>query len=328
MSQKEYFEGIISQDNKIKDLSTNNSSFRISVKTESRVPVEKKSCDIDILIEIFKTENMTQELLYAICVENKIKSNAASEAQLRNEIFGLMNKYSENKDDNPKLSLILLTDGNSEKSRDSFSKWRGKEEQLKSIPDCHLIWKKSQLKSDERSSIFDQLSSLLVRENSGHIEAIHEHTKYTIKSFLNFIKSDFRTYKEEIDRKRELISAINWDELETAKVPEKYKGNLKTAKKFYNSGYFKKFEELFQYYGCTIYPLCVSGPYTNIIKNDTESKIAILHIRQDWIEVCVRDFLNTSQTSYINLILTYNNESEVWKHIKNAIEEAIGNCYH
>src|SRR6266702_1247428 len=41
------------------------------------------------------------------------------------------------------------------------------------------------------------LQSILQEEGYGYIEPIHDYTKHTLKAFINFINSDFRSKKEE-----------------------------------------------------------------------------------------------------------------------------------
>ena len=149
-------------DGRITDLSTY-SGFSINIIPELSVVIQndnkKKRRDIDIVIEI--TNNKTSELLYSICIENKIKDSSIckNDSQLEDELTGLKYYYSEN-ELNPEIYVIYLTPSPSDISESSFEK-------LKYEKKCHLYW------DENDSSVFNKLIKIFNDENQGLIYPIH-----------------------------------------------------------------------------------------------------------------------------------------------------------
>jgi hypothetical protein len=182
--------------NKIKDLSrSDKSGFYVEITTEKTVQLtNQKSRDIDILIEFYNNESNFP--LYSICVENKIKDSSLNKIQLINEVLGIINEYEkEDISNQPRISMIFITPSFSEKSKKNYSEFLNQlNTEGLNITTNHLIWEHL---NDNENSIFFLLSRILKNENEGLIDPIHEYTKFTIKSFLNFILTGFKSYQEE-----------------------------------------------------------------------------------------------------------------------------------
>ena len=107
----------------------------------------RKRRDIDIIIEII--DNKTNELIYSICLENKITDSSINknDSQLEDELIGLENYYSES-EQNPEIYIIYLTPTPSNQSRDSFEK-------LDYNIKYHLFW------DNDKNSIFNKLIRII-----------------------------------------------------------------------------------------------------------------------------------------------------------------------
>lgn len=177
---------------RITDLS-NYSGFSINIMPELTVNIEneskKKRRDIDIVLEI--SDNKSNELYYSICLENKITDASINktDSQLEDELFGLEKFYHDN-DLHPEIFIIYLTPSPSETSANSFDK-------LKYDKKCHLFW------DNHDGSIFNKLLKIFDNENHGLIDPINSQSAYLIKSFLSFIKTNFKSYVEERKEKLE-----------------------------------------------------------------------------------------------------------------------------
>ena len=178
--------------NRITDLSKY-SGYSINIIPELSVNLEKKGKrkrrDIDIIIEII--DNKTNELIYSICLENKITDSSINknDSQLEDELIGLENYYSES-EQNPEIYIIYLTPTPSNQSRDSFEK-------LDYNKKYHLFW------DNDKNSIFNKLIRIFNNERDGLIDPINNQSSYLIKSFLSFIKTNFKSYIEERKEKLE-----------------------------------------------------------------------------------------------------------------------------
>ena len=178
--------------NRITDLSKY-SGYSINIIPELSVNLDKKGKrkrrDIDIIIEI--VDNKTDELIYSICLENKIVDSSINknDSQLEDELIGLENYYAESKQ-NPEIYIIYLTPSPSNPSRDSFEK-------LDYNKKYHLFW------DNDKNSIFNKLIKIFNNERDGLIDPINNQSSYLIKSFLSFIKTNFKSYIEERKEKLE-----------------------------------------------------------------------------------------------------------------------------
>jgi hypothetical protein len=175
---------------KITDLSKS-SGYSINILPELTVNIEskKKRRDIDIVIEII--EDKTKQILYSICLENKITdlSISKNDSQLEDELIGLEAYYNEISI-NPEIYVVYLTPIPSTIAMQSFDK-------LEYNRKCHLFWNK------DEDSIFNMILKIFNEENLGIIDPINNQSSYLIKSFLSFINTDFKSYIEEKREKSE-----------------------------------------------------------------------------------------------------------------------------
>ena len=179
-------------DNRITDLSKY-SGYSINIIPELSVNLEKKGKrkrrDIDIIIEII--DDKTSEIIYSICLENKITDSSIikGDSQLEDELKGLENYYSESSF-TPEIYIIYLTPTPSNASSYSFEK-------LDYDKKIHLYW------DDHEKSVFNKLIGIFNNEHDGLIDPINNQSSYLIKSFLSFIKTNFKSYVEERKEKLE-----------------------------------------------------------------------------------------------------------------------------
>ncbi|WP_443632978.1 PD-(D/E)XK nuclease family protein [Candidatus Marifrigoribacter sp. Uisw_064] len=182
----------IQYNNRIADLSKY-SGYSINIIPELSVNLEKKGKrkrrDIDIIIEII--DDKTSEIIYSICLENKITDSSIikNDSQLEDEMKGLENYYSES-NLKPEIYIIYLTPVPSNASSNSFEK-------LDYDKKYHLFW------DNHENSVFNKLIKIFKNEQDGLIDPINNQSSYLIKSFLSFIKTNFKSYVEERKEKLE-----------------------------------------------------------------------------------------------------------------------------
>lgn len=182
----------IQYNNRIADLSKY-SGYSINIIPELSVNLEKKGKrkrrDIDIIIEII--DDKTSEIIYSICLENKITDSSIikNDSQLEDELKGLENYYSES-NLKPEIYIIYLTPVPSNASSNSFEK-------LDYDKKYHLFW------DNHENSVFNKLIKIFKNEQDGLIDPINNQSSYLIKSFLSFIKTNFKSYVEERKEKLE-----------------------------------------------------------------------------------------------------------------------------
>lgn len=156
---------------------TNDSDFKVEVELEKKVIINSgDKRDIDIVINIFEKT----ELIFILCIENKIRASSVTKNQLNEQLEGIQTKFP-----NTPTGFIYLTPESCPKCREEYSEFITTH---KDIPVTHLFWS---------SHIYGWMVDMLVEESKGEIEPIFEYSKYTIKAFMNFIKTDFQSYKEE-----------------------------------------------------------------------------------------------------------------------------------
>lgn len=171
----------------IKNL-TNESNFRVNVELEKKVKnLNNEDKFIDIVISIYDVTNIT-EPLFIICIENKIRNEAIQKNQLKEQLEGISKE-----NNNTPIGFIFLTP---KKSKTSLEEYKDFEQQNKTIPSYHSFWNDSN-EDNANDSIYQLLVTMLEKESKGEMEPIFEYSKYTIKAFLNFIKSNFKSYSEE-----------------------------------------------------------------------------------------------------------------------------------
>lgn len=167
---------------------SNLNQFNITINPEYSVFLNNKRRDIDIVIEIYN-ENK-EEPLYSLCIENKITDNSIqkNDSQLKDELEGIKNEYKEN-GWNTEIYFVFLTLEDSRKSNEEFDLF----DYDKKI---HLYWK-------GKTSIQEKVLNILDLERVGEIDPISEDFKFLVKSFLSFIKTDFKSSLEEKNDKQE-----------------------------------------------------------------------------------------------------------------------------
>lgn len=165
-----------------------NGDYRIKIEAEQTVwPNEnddKHHRDIDVLIQI--SEKDSGLIKYAICLENKILSQSASDKnQLSEEMKGLENLYKVSSP-NVKLGLIYLVPEKNKKITSFFDVTATPNKKM-------LLWK-----SDDASipTIKKSLTKILTDESIGAIDPIYDSMKHLIKSFIAFINYDFKCSSE------------------------------------------------------------------------------------------------------------------------------------
>lgn len=191
-----HFLSKIQYDNRIADLSKY-SGYAVNIIPELSVNLEKKGKrrrrDIDIIIEII--DNKTSQIIYSICLENKITDSSIikDDLQLEDELVGLQNYYLET-NFSPEIYLIYLTPYPSYISSYSFEK-------VDYDKKFHLYW------DNDENSVFNKLLKIFNNEKEGLIDPINNQSSYLIRSFLSFIKTQFKSYVEE---KREKLEKNNY----------------------------------------------------------------------------------------------------------------------
>lgn len=185
--------------------------FTVLINPEFRVDIDDvdqssdkgkgKHRDIDIVIE-FRKAGASDETrpLFAICIENKINDGAIqNQDQLGDELNGIKRYYEEKTGKTEtEVYFCFLTLTKSKKAVEKFSK-------LDSGRKLHLLWKtspgrtaeervgtSSSDESDGTLAIQDRLTGLLERDGRGEIDPIPGDSAFLIKSFIAFIRTNFK----------------------------------------------------------------------------------------------------------------------------------------
>jgi len=197
---------------------TNDSSFKVDIELEKKVQLNSNaSKDIDIVITIY-----TQELepLFVLCIENKINTKSVTRNQLIEQFEGIQKEVSKDK-----IAFIYLTPSECPKCQEEYENFKNSID----IPSLHLSWNKD---------IYNLFVSILDQESKGTIEPIFDYSKYTIKAFMNFIKTDFKSLIEEKEKiKKENTRYNNLEE---------YIKFLKTTKKSLQNTVIENLKRLIQ----------------------------------------------------------------------------------
>lgn len=174
--------------NFFKNLNLSNlTQYKIEINPERTVYLEKKHRDIDIVIDFFEN-NISNVPLYSICFENKITDSSIqrNNNQLEEELEGLQREYAKN-GYNTEIYFCFITLQDSNISNDEFNNFKYDKK-------IHLHWKGSK-------SIHEKILNILEQERNAEIEPIPSDVKFIIKSFLTFIKTDFKSFLEEKQEK-------------------------------------------------------------------------------------------------------------------------------
>lgn len=178
------------------------------VENESK---KRKRKDIDIQIRI-----TTEKRIYFFYIENKINDGAINSSkndqnQLFDQVQGVLNEIVSNQEDNIDddnntslrkqgvITTIFLTPEStiSERYYDAFTnKLKNEETEYKNILTNKILWKTD---TENHHTVYSIFKTILENESCGIIEPINDNTKHTIKAFMNFIKSDFKSLEEEND---------------------------------------------------------------------------------------------------------------------------------
>ena len=175
---------------------TNESAFTANIELEKKVTTKySESRFIDIVVKINDKNN---NIIFIVCIENKIRDKSVTAGQLDDQLDGIKNANPE-----AKIGYIYLTP-DSEKCKEEYKAFK---ESNEDIPAKHVFWK------GHNESIYELLVDMLSQESKGSIEPIFEYSKYTIKSFLNFINTNFRSYVEERKRinKKQKYKKVIWE---------------------------------------------------------------------------------------------------------------------
>lgn len=168
-----------------------NGNYNVKIEAEQIVQPDENDNrhhrDIDVLIQISeKSEKNGEQIKYAVCLENKILAQSASDAkQLSEEMKGLANLYKDNFPD-VKLGLIYLVPEKTDKINGFFDAVDSANKKI-------LLWKSD---DDSIPTIKRSLTKILMDESIGAIDPIYDSLKHLIKSFIAFINYDFKCASE------------------------------------------------------------------------------------------------------------------------------------
>jgi hypothetical protein len=222
MKYPDDFDFLLSEDSsKMTDLSLK-SNFDVRVQPEKTVKAiykkgpHKRSGDhdIDIVIEMrIEQDGHAEELPLVVCVENKIRDGSVRKGsnQLIQELDGLISHLRKNPVGSkplglpppiPTIAFIFLTRDYSSiaiaEYNDYLSEAAKRQGNGIRVFSAHLVWSDIIKDNEQRQmSVYYQLAEILQLDSHGEIDPLHEHTKYIIKSFMSFVKSGFRSYREE-----------------------------------------------------------------------------------------------------------------------------------
>lgn len=176
------------------------SSFNIDVSIERKYTLNSESTrDIDIVVEIKKIDDEKNKIIHVIAIENKINDKSTTKGQLEDQYDVLKFFYT---DENTKISQVYLTP-NEKNSIESFNTY--KENTLdENIFSKQVFWK------SESKDVVSLLQQLIKLENEAKIEPINEYMKHTLKSFVNFIETDFKSKKPKPKINSQEISEVEY----------------------------------------------------------------------------------------------------------------------
>ena len=154
------------------------------------------------LVKRLLSENTKGKLKQIILIENKIRDTSITKGQLEGQIDYMKNTLKKNLPNGDTLSIEDINNMSSyvfisPNSNNSVNEFNKLEKSHVGIPIVHIPWKSI----NDDTSILNMMQSILLKEGQGDIEAISEYTKYTLKSFVSFIKNDFKSaIQEKFDR--------------------------------------------------------------------------------------------------------------------------------
>lgn len=130
---------------------------------------------------VLKTQ---KKLKYIFLIENKINKASLKKAQLEEQYNSTKKELGI--DDNKIYSIYITPE--KESFKDEFESYLSNNK-------FHFYW--NSMDSENETTIFFLLKSILENESNGDIESISEYTKQTINSFAHFIKNGFKSEEEE-----------------------------------------------------------------------------------------------------------------------------------
>ena len=156
---------------------------------------EKGKVKVQTAVNRLLTESNKGELKRIFLIENKINDYSTTAGQLGNQVNysidtlkRLLNK--EEQEIKNMLSCIFISPLGTN-STTEFEKLQG---QITGIPTSHLHWDSE---NADEPSLITFFQKILDDEAKGNIGGINEYTKYTIKSFIAFIRNNFKSAIEE-----------------------------------------------------------------------------------------------------------------------------------
>lgn len=194
--------------------------FKIFFEQEFRENIKQKKEVVDLVIVCYQTHTSKKKktsvkefiennkrINKIILIENKINLGAKNIGQLERQYSSTMEELAKmdiNIDKNNIHSIYVTPDN--EKFDNEFETFR----KSINLNSTHIYWKKEGLQEKENITIKEILENILKQENRAKIEAIGEYTKHTIKSFVQFIETNFKSEKEgEKDGNRDIHYSIN-----------------------------------------------------------------------------------------------------------------------
>jgi len=141
----------------------------------------KSRRDIDIVIEFYEAPYKEEIPKFAICIENKIYNSSFSDyTQFYCEITGLRFHYGHVKLNYTHVYFLLICPEMNEKFKKGFEK-------MKMDNPSFIQWYEGD------NSIVKILNYIMYLEKEGNIDPISTELNYLIKSFISFIKNDFKS---------------------------------------------------------------------------------------------------------------------------------------
>jgi len=158
--------------------------YVVRINPEYSVFLNNKRRDIDIVIEFYDENKSKIEPIYTLCIENKITDDAIqkNDNQLKEELWWLKKEYVDN-NWKTEIYFCFFTLEDSTKSNEEFDVFNYDKK-------IHLCWK-------GEKSIRSKILNILEQERTGEIDPISKDSKFLIKSFLAFIRTDFKSALEE-----------------------------------------------------------------------------------------------------------------------------------
>lgn len=141
------------------------------------------------LVKEFMRNSKKVEKLFLI--ENKIRTSSITEGQLQKQFLSTLAELKGDLKEDQIHSIYVTPE--SEKLKLEF-------ESAEILNKTHILWDS---KEADDLSIKSMLKNLLHLEQEGEIEALNLYTSQTVKAFIQFIATDFRSEKAEEKRRRE-----------------------------------------------------------------------------------------------------------------------------